>query len=566
MSYAKYLMSYIKPSTLDLHIEPQKDDQYCNAFIKQYVNYLESGLAQKSGAAWKNVNESLNNNNIILTRVFDDMKLPIMTKEEMKESTPEGGAFMDVFRLTLEDIAEALFDQTKSTSAVNSLVVNALGIDNYAKLTGGEVVDGIVQAKEGREGEFIKKEKQIAEDLLKSVVVNYSQSLAKCQLTETEKEVQGLSLNLGEAKRQLMQAIAKCQGTTEHTLKNLRSTDWSQVEMFQSSEDYKSKTQSMMEHINGAVKNDSYSEEELMELYEKCNLLYLSGDNYIKDTTRLFETQFGNPMSALSLSFTLDDFYDASIDTKDDEEALDTIEGLIAKIEILEKLLEDSKADSSLNEVDKQALADVIESCQNELSVAMFWYEQAQNPDDPTTSEDAAGKMRSNLDSCINMVLDRVENVNQTQVEPSKPLANIFLRILRAIIIWRLISKDEAADIQRAEIQTKLLNDLVEQKQERMSEASETSSQKSVDEVMVQESIDEALVDIEVNHQPSEQHKKQQSSQRKWMLGHSNASKGGFMSKQQRKAEAEARRAENREAHPEEQNEEASTSRFNNGH
>jgi GTPase SAR1 family protein len=117
-----------------------------------------------------------------LSTIFDTLKSSINTttgensseKADVnltKKSLLPADNVMDYMRPTLNEAADVLLD--KKRTRLNDTVIDAIGIQNYAKLVSGVIVDGKVKAIPGQAKDFAEKEAAAARDILASVLTNY---------------------------------------------------------------------------------------------------------------------------------------------------------------------------------------------------------------------------------------------------------------------------------------------------------------------------------------------------------------------------------------------------------
>ncbi|KGP63490.1 hypothetical protein EP47_05765 [Legionella norrlandica] len=421
------------------------DEIFIQAFKNQFLSHLMADV-QKDGPqnqAKKVVQDAISDNIGKLSRIFDAMVLPIENSETFFKNLAQAGSMENYMRPILNAITPILL--TPDKSRLQSEVIDAIGKDNYAQLVGGLVKDGLVIPKDGDEVGFAQKEAEVARLVVSSVLVNYSQSLEKYNLSPEEKLLREKSSDLLFANIKQLKEVASNAGYAIPT--KIEPTRFSNI-------DELNKEADRLILLSKEALNDEDSD--LGGVLKQCMAFYENYKQYMDASLNDFGQKVTLPLQAMATKFTLQ-MLEEPKPKMSVKEISDRVEKLFSLADRLSAFLEKKYPDSYASD----PVYNSLKTLKNRLQEARDIPELYQG-DDLIREQ-----MHNKYTDALNIFIEKVEaDVIPSEPPPSK--MNILLRILRAIftLSFSLTTKEEREAQKRFEDCSTLRNDLTQLKSE----------------------------------------------------------------------------------------------------
>jgi hypothetical protein len=270
------------------------DRIFLKAFKEHYLSHLRKPVEGNRKNQAKEVIDDAKTTIGKLSRLYDALDLPIASQKTFSEEIQKAGSCMAYMRPILNAAAGMLLNENRTR--LSDEVIDAIGKENYAKIVGGVLVEGTIKAKSGNEKEFAQKEAEAARAVLASIAVNYSQSLAKYDLSPEEKECKKKMGELLDKNKQLEEKIKLHQELPLYVNQNIK---------IESLEELNNKREKLEQRINAMLLSKDASLDEMIKLRTEIKTLNDAQNNYFIPKIEKFTNEIIQPMQEMAKHFNL---------------------------------------------------------------------------------------------------------------------------------------------------------------------------------------------------------------------------------------------------------------------
>jgi hypothetical protein len=271
------------------------DNDFIQAFKTQFLDHLKirpiEGSEPRENEAWKVVNQAINQNSLgKLSRLFDALRLPSKDKKTLYEDIELVGGIENYMRPMLKELSSVVLNKDKT--GLSQEVIDAIGRNNYENLiqgNNGEPLDPATRAA---------KEKEIATQVMASIITNYSQSILMKMFSPEQQTLNDALKELSNKMTELRTKIKEKNNNKDFDLLNLCVTSVPVTNEMEATERVRSATIS--------VQNlDDKSLEELVREYRGYEAIKLGVDEYLNPINLEFMTKCMYPFENMAQNFQL---------------------------------------------------------------------------------------------------------------------------------------------------------------------------------------------------------------------------------------------------------------------
>ncbi|MCW8417630.1 hypothetical protein OQJ18_09695 [Fluoribacter dumoffii] len=268
----------------------QKIDQsFVDGFNEVFISHLSNPDIESENAAQKMLNQATADNYAKISRIFDRLSLPCVSREDFKTRMTEAGSIEAYMKPIIDEISKSLL--TPDKSRINDEIIKAIGVEQYCRLVNGTNIakeeDKIqivphstehasTEATELAEKELKQAEKLFAENFLQAILACYSGCFNENNKVPENKTQKELFEQMGLLKDAIMR---------EEQIKGIFPTGWQEpgrVPENLTLKEFDEQAKLMIEKIQGAIKHPQ--KEQLWELLKDCQALYSRGESLLKDS------------------------------------------------------------------------------------------------------------------------------------------------------------------------------------------------------------------------------------------------------------------------------------------
>lgn len=424
------------------------DKAFVAAFCKEFIAYLSKTVDPQHPFEHDvgHVDKTLKGVDTYgigyVSRIFDGIKsLPILTQSEFTSLASEHGGVDVLMQNILDEVSTFMLNADKS--GLHDDVIKALGTDVYQNLL----------------NQPDATPKNIAKYFLAAVLSLYKQTLqANAAFAAKNFLYQSSITILEKASQQLNQVIAKNELKVSSSSPNQKSDL-----VLGSPEQMETAVHHLLIEVENIVSKDNVDPAQIEKAYHDFNNIRCVIQDYFNQLTSTFNKDIGVPMQEAYEQCVATGFAISSGAKKVSNVAElsvdEQIELINTKVNALSGMLDRMRADEALTpkelEILKANTSEYFECAEKVVAL----YQSYKDGEIMSSAEDTATRMQDSFNRGVRDLVSKIEP-NAFQVQPSKPLMNVFFRILRALFIWRMVSESEQADIERAMNESVMVKEL----------------------------------------------------------------------------------------------------------
>ncbi|WP_131794048.1 hypothetical protein [Fluoribacter gormanii] len=265
------------------------DRSFVDSFKEAFIEHLNDPDTESENAAQRMIADATADDYGKISRIFDLLSLPCVSREDFKERIAEAGSIEAYMKPIIDEIATLLL--TPDKSRINDEVIKAIGVEQYCRLVKGKNIakeeNGIHIVPDSEESasdqeielaktKFKQDEKLFAESCLQAILACYSGCFNENNKLPEESTREKLFEQMGFLKNAIMEK--------ENRTGNF-PTGWQEPDRVPQNitlKQFDEQAKIMINKIQVAIKNPQ--KEELWELLKECQALYAQGSNLLNDS------------------------------------------------------------------------------------------------------------------------------------------------------------------------------------------------------------------------------------------------------------------------------------------
>ncbi len=404
----------------------KKDTVFLDAFKDQFKDHIKKAYVP---GGLENQAQDMINKAILegspgrLSRLFDALEIPIVSEHKLKKRLAKAGSLEAYILPIIQGAASLLL--TDDLSKVKPEVIDAIGLNNYAKLTGGKIDNGrVVANNKTHVKQFRAQEKVIAQNILLAVIVDYNEILTD-QINNRLKEITEKNSEILNVLSQMKQTMTSGTFDEEAMLVDINTT----IE-----KDVLNKTnEELIESANNAI--SVIKNLDVATIAAGSNIA-LDGLYQVMKAQKMLQEYKRNESIALEQTIitpskrVLEDFSLDQLNVKN--RSVVTVDKLYKEIRryeiFLESIIEKSVNNESLKPDERDVLMQGVAASKNILINAYEAYYMHKDMPQDYSAEIALGKMKSEFQDSMIALVEKVD-VKMFEVQPSKSFTSILYTI-----------------------------------------------------------------------------------------------------------------------------------------
>jgi hypothetical protein len=418
------------------------DDVFVKEFKAGIIDHLKKEYRDDAGQNQpkKIIDEAISQGAGKLSRLFDTFKVSTFDRESFNQGLQQAGSIESYMRPILNELASELLNEDKS--ALNVTVIEAIGIDKYAQLTGGQVIEKLVVAGP-KQSDFNARESEIARIVMSAVIVNYAQGVDKLIFTDEQRTL----------KKQQGELAAQVVVLSTFVPESNSLIDMWEKEDITLNNDMDVLAKSVTAACQLAKSTSENGDEVVLK---SCYKIKRQAEKYLNDTSTSFAERITTPLDVMANQFNFD-----MLEERAPKISLEELtEKAIAFHGMANRALSEARNFVTLpeNAENSEQYNNIICSLDNLVGRVD---EAIQVPGNFSRmdNEGLRDKMLAKYNDALTLFKETIRP-ELIKAEPPKPLMNIIVRVLRAIFIWDLTTSAEKADQNRFKKETIVADEL----------------------------------------------------------------------------------------------------------